>query len=134
MSEWPYTPRPVSGEPITTSPPNNPSLTSDEQFLTAAQHMAEAEHVREVRKGAHAHKLRKTVEELPAEPFLVTLYFRTGLTRSFWVTKFETVDDDEGRATDATWEQKDPNPGDELLQFLDWSEVIMATTAAVEKP
>jgi hypothetical protein len=124
-----------------------PYNATDEQVVTAAEHMAEADHVQTVEPGAPAQELRQaakriSVHDLPDEvaplpggsPFTVTLYFRNGLVRDFWVTKFATIEDDEGYVTGATWEQADPKPDDELLQHINFNEVILATTRAVEVP
>lgn len=107
MSEWPYTPRPATEEGAA------PAVESR----------------------------RISVHDLPDEaiqppegtPFTVTLYFRNGLVRDFRVTKFE-MDVDEDGIQVASWEQADPQPGDELLQYLEWNDIILATTRTVEVP
>lgn len=124
---WPYDEQAAKGE------------MTDEQFVTAAQHMAEAEHLREVARGVSAHGLRdrnekmdeslaKTDPEEPPIPFLLTLYFRHGLIKTFSVTMFNYDEEEQ----EYVWEQAAALPGDELLRHVAFSDVVMVTVASIE--
>lgn len=64
--------------------------------------------------------------------FLVTLYFRNGLVREFLVTKFDPTYHPNGDIALVNWEQSSAVPGDELLQWIDWGEVVMMTSHSLE--
>lgn len=98
------------------------------KLLTATEHMKEREHLDTVQAGAPATELGGE-EETPT-PFIVTIYFRGGWSRSFEVTKFNY---DEAER-EYVWEQRSAMPGAPLLQWVYWADVIMIETMSIEGP
>lgn len=67
------------------------------------------------------------IRDEPPEPFTVLLQFRNGNFKEFVVTEFD-ADVEGDRIMGATWKQDHATPGAELVQFVDWSEVIAVST------
>lgn len=75
-------------------------------------------------------------EPEPAEPFEVVLWFKQGWTYVFEVTQWVPAAPLPGqRIQHVDWKQEAAEQGDDLLTWIDWTEVVMvAVRSIVRKP
>lgn len=67
-------------------------------------------------------------------PFIVTITMPFGIVREFAVTEFDVEYDQYGRIASANWGQGSLMPGEDVLQFVSWEDVLMISTRSIEGP